>query len=631
MAKLNKAFVQEKEFEEIIETNNEENIIKFKQEIAKIILRDIKLKAKNDSQRDLIHSIKNNEITICSGMAGTGKAQPLDSLVLAEDGYKNMGDIKINDKIFTKSGNITNVIGIFPQGEKDIYKIIFSDDSFTECCEEHLWLTKSTSDRSRNKDFKIRNLGELKNNFILKRDGRKNYSIPITEPINFSSKKTKINPYLMGILIGDGCFVSPNIRLTTIDDKIINSVNKLLEDKYILSQVSSDLISYNIIFKNKNDVHNRFNENVIPFTRLISDYDLLGLKSDEKFIPNDFKFNSIENRILLLQGLMDSDGTIEKKSRSLTFSTSSKKLIEDFRFLVESLGGVVNKLRIKKSGYKNNENYIECKDSYTYSFRIPNNINPFKLERKLKLFKKKSKYFPIRYIKNIEYVGKKQAQCIMVEDESHTYLTNNFIVTHNTYVALAYALSLLRKQNNRYKNIYLVKSVTTLKGEELGFLKGDLKDKIEPFMWSFYINMEKIIMETTMKTLIEKNIVRPFPLAYMRGASLDDCIIIADEMQNVSVENSQTLLTRIGSNSKLILLGDINQIDMKNKEETSLNPLLKMFKETENIGTILMDDKNDNVRNPLISVIEEKFKEFYKNKKENDNRSYSNPRLKQIS
>ncbi len=184
--------------------------------------------------------------------------------------------------------------------------------------------------------------------------------------------------------------------------------------------------------------------------------------------------------------------------------------------------------------------------------------------------------------------------------------------TGKTFVAVAYALSLLRKPSNRFKKIYLVKSVTALKGEEIGFLKGDLKEKIEPFMWSFYINMEKLLPEANIRNLVDKGIIRPFPLAYMRGASFDDCIIIADEMQNVSIDNSRTLLTRIGSNCKLILLGDIKQIDMKNKHESSLESLLDMFNETTNMGIIQMSKSDTNVRNPLITVIEEKFDEFFK-------------------
>jgi phosphate starvation-inducible PhoH-like protein len=187
--------------------------------------------------------------------------------------------------------------------------------------------------------------------------------------------------------------------------------------------------------------------------------------------------------------------------------------------------------------------------------------------------------------------------------------------TGKTFVAIAIALSLLRKTSNRFKKIYLVKSVTTLKGEELGYLKGDMKEKIDPFMWSFYIPIEKIILESSKKTLIEKDIIRPFPLAYMRGVSLDDCIIIADEMQNVSIENSLTLMTRIGSNAKIILLGDMNQIDMKNKHESSLEVILNMFADTQGIGTIMMSKEDTNVRNPLITVIEEKYAEYLKQPK----------------
>lgn len=182
--------------------------------------------------------------------------------------------------------------------------------------------------------------------------------------------------------------------------------------------------------------------------------------------------------------------------------------------------------------------------------------------------------------------------------------------TGKTFVTIAYALSLLRKTTNRYKKIYLVKSVKTLKDEELGYLKGGIDEKFDPYMWSFYINMEKIIPEANIKTLLDKEILRPFPLAYIKGSTLDDCIIIADEMQNITLDNALTLLTRIGSNSKLILLGDIEQIDLKNKSESSLQPLLKMYGGTSDIGTLEMDEKDESVRNPIINIIIEKFKEY---------------------
>lgn len=181
-----------------------------------------------------------------------------------------------------------------------------------------------------------------------------------------------------------------------------------------------------------------------------------------------------------------------------------------------------------------------------------------------------------------------------------------------TFVTMGMALGLLRKSENTYKKIYMVKSVTALKGEELGFLKGDLKDKIEPFMWSFSLNMEKLISEQSLKTLVEKEVIRPFPLAYIRGVTLDDCIICCDEAQNISVDNMKTLMTRIGSNCKLIILGDMNQVDLKSKKDSSLHKLVEMFTDVEKIGVVVMSADDDNVRNPLIKIIEEKFKHYEK-------------------
>ena len=215
--------------------------------------------------------------------------------------------------------------------------------------------------------------------------------------------------------------------------------------------------------------------------------------------------------------------------------------------------------------------------------------------------------------KDIKIIAKNESQKNLIKS-----IKNNEITicagpagTGKTYVAMAYVLSLLRKAGNRFKKIYLVKSVTTLKNEELGFLKGDLKEKIEPVMSSFYLNMEKLVLESSLRTLVEKDIIRPFPLAYMRGTTLDDCIIIADEMQNVSIDNSRTLLTRIGSNCKLILLGDTNQIDLRNKKESSLEILLSLFDEVNDIGVIKMSEADTNIRNPLISIIEDKYRDHY--------------------
>lgn len=217
---------------------------------------------------------------------------------------------------------------------------------------------------------------------------------------------------------------------------------------------------------------------------------------------------------------------------------------------------------------------------------------------------------------DIKVIAKNESQKELIKSIKNNEITicSGPAGSGKSFVSLAYALRLLRNNTNKYKKIYLIKSVTTLKNEELGYLKGGITEKFEPFLWSFMVNMEKIVIKPLIERLFNEDIIRPFPLAYMRGVSLDDCIIIADECQNISLDNSRTLMSRIGSNCKLILLGDTNQIDLKNKSESSLEIILNLFNGLNNFGAIRMSEEDTNVRNPLITTIESKFKEYYKTK-----------------
>lgn len=193
--------------------------------------------------------------------------------------------------------------------------------------------------------------------------------------------------------------------------------------------------------------------------------------------------------------------------------------------------------------------------------------------------------------------------------ENQITICNGVAGSGKTLCSIYMALSLLREKNNKYQKILLVKSVTVLKNEELGFLKGDLREKVDPFMESFKSNAKKLFSITNVDSLFESSIIHFLPLAYIRGTNLDNSIIILDETQNVSVDNARTLLTRIGGNSKIICLGDTNQIDLRNKQDSSLDVLLKIFDGVNDIGCITMDENDENCRNPIIKTIEQKFKE----------------------
>jgi phosphate starvation-inducible PhoH-like protein len=181
--------------------------------------------------------------------------------------------------------------------------------------------------------------------------------------------------------------------------------------------------------------------------------------------------------------------------------------------------------------------------------------------------------------------------------------------TGKTFLSCAQALKLI-KGFAKYKRIVLIKSVTTLKNEEIGFLKGTMEEKMEPYIDSFMDNFRKLIGKSRTLKLRSLGIIEVLPIAFARGRSIDNSIIIIDEAQNVSLDNLRTLMTRIGDNSKMIILGDVKQKDIRNKKDSSLEVVLDKFKGVEGFGCVELRDPKDVVRNPIIKTIEEIFEKM---------------------
>ena len=180
--------------------------------------------------------------------------------------------------------------------------------------------------------------------------------------------------------------------------------------------------------------------------------------------------------------------------------------------------------------------------------------------------------------------------------------------TGKTYLACAHALRML-KTDQRFKKIILVKSVTVLEGEEVGFLKGDLKEKMFPFTISFLDNFHKLVGEEITQLMINLGYIEVLPLAYIRGRSIDNSIIIVDEAQNITQKNMRSTMTRIGYDTKMIITGDTKQIDMKNPKLSSLDLVVKLFENKDGIGTMSFSTE-DIVRDPIVKLIEETFDEW---------------------
>src|SRR5208282_3689288 len=267
------------------------------------------------------------------GQGGIGKAQPLYAKILTPNGWITMEEIKIGDEVIDPNGNIVNVTAIFPQGEKDIYEIIFADGSKARSCKEHLW--ECWYDGSLNTRMP-RELGEIEEMGLKTSDDSWKWAIPLLEkPLNFYEFETKellVDPYLLGALIGNGGLTTITPGFTSADQFIIDKLSDiLLKENMKIEKRESSKYSYGLK-KNKKD------NKPSSLSLKLRDLGLMGKKSSEKEIPEMYLWASIESRIALLCGLMDTDGYISKTGIT-QFNTISKKLAEQVRYLIKSLGG----------------------------------------------------------------------------------------------------------------------------------------------------------------------------------------------------------------------------------------------------------------------------------------------------
>ena len=209
------------------------------------------------------------------------------------------------------------------------------------------------------------------------------------------------------------------------------------------------------------------------------------------------------------------------------------------------------------------------------------------------------------HVKAIKCKNARQKEFLKTMQDKEVTICNGLAGSGKTYVALYHALKSLEK--GQCDKIVLVKSVTTLDQEDVGFLPGDIAQKMDPFMYSYYGNIDKIIGEEWRKRLVKEGKIQIQPLAYIRGINIDNAVCIIDECQNLYLDAFKSIITRIGENSKYIILGDCQQIDRRKKQSSVLEKILKIFKDSDFVGTVEFQPE-DCVRNPLIPKILDKLK-----------------------
>lgn len=171
-----------------------------------------------------------------------------------------------------------------------------------------------------------------------------------------------------------------------------------------------------------------------------------------------------------------------------------------------------------------------------------------------------------------------------------------------THVSLLQSLHLLKKEEN-FKQLILVKSVTSVKEESIGFIPGTVEEKMAPYMFSFTYLIDKMFEKKgKANKLMEDNIIEVLPLAFIRGINIENAIVIVDEFQNISTDLFKTIISRLGEGSKMIFLGDTEQIDVKDKKNSCVEKICEVFKDNEYLKIVRLTDE-DCVRNKIIPAI----------------------------
>jgi hypothetical protein len=390
--------------------------------------------ANSDKARDWLIAgiVPLGSVMLLAAAGGTGKALTLSSKILTPTGWKFMGDIQLGDEVIAGDGSITTVTGVFPQGKKPIFRVQMNDGATAHCCDEHLWLTKTQGDRDYGRDWSVRPLKEIRETLHLyKNHGRKdrNHSIPMVGPVQFYEQDLSIHPYLLGVILGDGHISSNNCNITISDPEITRRVSDLLPEGNTLKihDQGKNCITYGIL-------SNGCEKNVRDALRKL---DLWGCRAWEKFVPAQYLHGSVQQRIDLLHGLMDTDGTTD--GTSTVFDSSSKALRDAVVFIVQSLGGKVS-CSERQPWFTYQGEKKQGRIGYRAFISMPPGFKSFSIEAKASKEIERTKYVPSRLIDSIEYIGEDEAQCIMVDHPSHTYVTDDFIVTHNTTLLYNWAL-----------------------------------------------------------------------------------------------------------------------------------------------------------------------------------------------
>jgi phosphate starvation-inducible protein PhoH and related proteins len=445
-----------------------------------------------------------------------GRAQHVATPVLTPDGWRPIGELAVGDLVIGSNGEPTPVLGVYPQGEKDIYRVTTQDGGSTLASGDHLWAVATRDDRRRGKPLRVLTTKEMIGN--LRANHYHRYELPLhSAPVCFPYRDVPMDPYALGLLLGDGCLTgSTTPSFATEDAELVAALGSLLPGVEARHKGGPDYVLNRV--KEPGQVITIEN----PVTGLLRQLGLCGTRSGTKFIPEPYLYNSADVRLAVLQGLLDTDGgpvTQVGRTCRIQYTTTSKQLFHDVLFLVRSLGGVayhrVRQALGRAPGLANGHPVYHRYDAYIIDIRLPEGIEPFRLHRKQAAYEANGGGRPMRFIESIEPAGTAEAVCISVAAADSLYTTEDFLLTHNT---------------------------------------------------------------------------------------LNDSFIILDEAQNTTAEQMKMFLTRLGFGSRIVVTGDVTQVDLPSGQVSGLRIVQDILDGIEDIHFARLTS-HDVVRHRLVGKI----------------------------
>jgi len=401
--------------------------------------------------------IPEGSFVVFTGQPKCGKSLANSSIVYTPKGPKKMGEISLGDIVNTPAGDTAEVIGVYPQGEMDIYEVTFNDGSKAKCTLDHNW---TVAKNNRSNKFITMSLEEILKSGLRYND-RYKWKISLTQPVQFNrNDKLEIDPYIFGCLIGDGCLSAKTPGMSTCDKSIRKKFTTYAKNNKLKITIKNN-IDFHIVEQSKNSGN--------TLTKKLKRINIMGTNSHTKFIPESYKYSSLKNRLKLIRGLMDTDGSSD--GFRAEYTSVSETLAKDVQEILQSLGYTAKIVSRYTSYTGSNQKFL----SYRLYIHGNNIDSLFQLKRKK--FNNPRKKPPLfRTITNVSHICREKATCIKINTQDGLFLTNEFIITHNTLTSLSFAAN-AQKPEYGNRNVYYFNVEGRIKPRDLAGIPGINKEK----------------------------------------------------------------------------------------------------------------------------------------------------------